>query len=1023
MTSILRLNKDRSSFLFRRNGANDGANNDKLELTLPDISRLDTKSFSDLFDQFTNYPTPDEPTAHIYESPTSSLSTRFTAAGGAKPDLRTQAMMSQKTYGNQYSNLYLDIARNDSTGSSRYSQASQRESDFSPLVTRQSSSSSYSPCLEPWSTDSTAVPAKNKPSNISIKSVKHASAGTSGSYETTHRSRSKARSPGNQLPLSPLNLDKPLPPGPDERKAASLSAPNLLLTQSSKSVKPVIKHNRCLLSTPTPSQPAFSHPERTTSVRRASTGQSISELPAWTPKAIREARRGKAAAPAHRRKRSASEDVASRDPTITLQKRHTMNITPSSVPATMTGGLQLPKRRRQQPHSLISATTAENVIHRIMSNLDSLDDLVSAALVSKGFLRTFQRNESALVSHIMFKTSPPAWELRRSILAQQDSNIFSVKDFRDDFKTLATWRDYALKQHHRNGSLFKPATLDGLLGYNEQRRVDVENAFQRIWTFCVLFGGSTDQAGTAQIQIDWLNGSRAPKNQKLGAGFGVGNHKGLGTSELEDISEIWHSLQSLLAGFHGREQEARRYGVFDNWQVGQNTSEQEHLTEWISHLVALGPRTLLSVSSCSFQQAAALGLSMNWGLPPVGQSRTSFLMAAISQVYQDRLIEEATLKAARFSMPRIPTHRPTRSFDERQLSTVDPSTTKITHAQSLRIDTSVPKRRPVSTFVTATASTRLEIRPDCDPLNLPSGVSNILPTSPSADPSVFYGLAAAPAVSTKLGATLFPMQYAVPGPRIPFQQPERAAQTNFEVIDPVDKAMNVLVKELGFEETRARKALAMCDSGSGIDLQKAVELLAIDAKAVTRRPVSPVELPTPQDLVSPKAGRKQPKTYCSGHCKTSGSVHSRKKSTGSASIASVSPISMIEERRWQSTVTVQTTGAETTPRAKSVGFKAWKVLGMNDKPYRKNSILGMEEYQAKVERKKSMRATSGSQAPRVKEGLSTNLLGIGLGMGGSAVGKNAETQLEHARAKERLKKERPGTFYRPRNNASAPLFT
>lgn len=1023
MTSILRLNKDRSSFLFRRNGTNGGANNGKPELTLPDISRLDTQSFSDLFDRFTNYPTPGEPTAEIYESPTSALSTTLKVAGGAKPDLRTQALTSQKTYGNQYSNLHLDIARNDSTGSSRYSQASQRESDFSPLVTRQSSSSSYSPCPEPWSTSSTAAPVKNKPSNLLLKPITHASTSTSGSYETANRSRSKARSPGTPAPLSPLNLDKPLPPGPDERKTASLSAPNLLLNQSSKSVKPVIKRDQALAPTPKPSQPAFSHPERTTSVRRASTGQSISELPAWTPKAIREARRGKAAAPAHRRKRSASENIVVRDPIPTLQKRHTMNITPSSVPATMTGALQPPRRRRHRPHSLISAATAENVIHRIMSNLDNLDDLVSAALVSKGFLRTFQRNESKLVSHIIFKSSRPSWELRRSILAQQGTDNFTVKDFRDDFKTLALWREYALKQHHRNAALFKPATLDGLLGYNDQRRTDVDNAFQRIWTFCVLFGKSTNQASPTQVQIDWLNGSRAANNQKLGAGFGIGNHKGLDTSELEDISEIWHSLQSLIGGFHGREQEARRYGVFDNWQVGHNTSEQEHLTEWVSYLVALGPPTVLSVSSCSFERANTLGLSMNWPLPPVGQSRTSFLMAAISQVYQDRLIEEATLKAARFSMPRMPTHRPTRSFDERQLNTIDPSITTISHAQSLRIDTSMPKRRPVSTIVTATTSARLEIRPDCDPLNLPAGVSNILPTSPSADPSVFYGLAAAPAVSTKLGATLFPMQYALPGPKVPFQQPERAAMTNFEVVDPVDKAMNVLVRDLGFEETRARKALAMCDSGSGIDLQKAVELLAIDGKAVTRRPVSPVELPTPQDLISPKAARKQPKTYCSGHCKTGGSVHSRNKSTGSASIASVSPISIKEERRWQTTVTTQPTEAEATTRTKSVGFKPWKVLGMNDIPNRKNSILGMEEYQAKVERKKSMRATSGNQAPKVKEGLSKNLLGIGLGIGGSTFTKNAESQLEHARAKERLKKERPGTFYRPRNNASAPLLT
>ncbi|KAK5061359.1 hypothetical protein LTR84_007901 [Exophiala bonariae] len=1013
MTSILRLNKDRSSFLFRRSGTNGGVNKGKPELILPDISRIDAQSFSDLFDQFTNYPSPDERAAQLLESANAAFSVSA-IPGSARTDLRSQALTNQKAYGHQYSNLHLDIVRNDSTGSSRYSQTSQRESDFSPLVTRQSSSSSYSPCPEPWAEASQAPATKKRPSIRIVKSNQQFSSRTSsGSHEGTNRSRSKAQVPPVSPALpSPLNLDKPLPPGPDETKVASLSAPNLLLSHSSQPVKSVGRQSQKSPPTPKLSQQTFSHPERTTSIRRASTGQSILELPAWTPKAIRDAQRGKAAAPNHRRKRSASENVGLRNTTPALQKRHTMNIAPSSIP--MSKSLQVTRRHQRQSRSLISATTAESVIHRIMSNLDDLDDLASAAMVSKGFLRTFQRNESSLVSHIIAKSSRPAWELRRSILAQEGSDIFTLKDFMNDFKTLATVRDHALQQH---ASSFKPATLEGLLGRSEQRRADIQNAFLRIWTFCVLFG---NQANAIQAQVDWLNGTRAAKNKKRGPGFGIGNDNGLSIAELEDINELWHSLQSLLSGFHGREQEARQFGVFDNWEVGQNTSEQEHLNEWIAYLVTLGPQTVLSVSSCLFEQANMLGLTTNWPVPPPGQSRTTFLLTAISRVYQDRVMEEAALKAAKFSMPRVPSHRPTRSFDE-TLNTAPSNSGTVILGHSLRIDTSMNKRRPVSTMITA--NTSLEIRPDCDPQNLAPGPANLLPTSPSADPSAFYGLATAPTVSAKLGATLFPMHYAVPGPKVPFQQPERAAMTNFEVIDPVDKAMNILVKELGFEETRARKALAMCDSGSGIDLEKAVELLAVDAKAVTRRPVSPVELPTPQDLISPKAARKNTKAYCSGSCKTGNTTpHSRHRSTGSASIASVSPMSIKEETQWPSTVATLSTDMETAVRTKNVSFKAWRVLARTDVPKRRNSVLAIEEYQAKVERKKSLRATKVVPAPKVKEGLSKNLLGMGLGIGSSVVAKNAESQLEHARARERLKKERPGTFYRPRNNASAPLL-
>ncbi|EXJ72126.1 uncharacterized protein A1O5_04630 [Cladophialophora psammophila CBS 110553] len=723
-----------------------------------------------------------------------------------------------------------------------------------------------------------------------------------------------------------------------------------------------------------------------------------------------------------------------------MSRRHTVDIQKLALTAPFSS--RPPQTAPKQNRRPITAATAERVIYRIMCSLHSARDLQATAMVSKGFLRTFQRNESKLVSHLVFKISRAAWELRRSILALKGSNDFLLKDYRRDCRTLDALKAFIVA--HCSSSC-KQSTVVGLLGQDDARKSQIDDALWRIWTFCTLFGDTVGQSGPAQTEIDWLNGSRAANNKQLGAGFAIGNGKGLMTHELEDMNEMWQCLQILVSGFRGREQEAKRYGVFDNWHLRETTSESQHLTEWTSYLLALGPQTVLSLSSCSFEQAKMLGLT-NWPVPPAGQSRTSFLTTAIAQVYQERVLEDATRRAARMSMrqmpgqssvPRAPTHRPTRSLDEHL--TFLPSTRTTAQSQSLRIDTSSQKRRPVST--NALAGVRMEIRPDCDPANTRhetqpdrdaiSGTnlpSHLLPTSPTADPTVYYSLSMTPTASTKLGATLFPMDYASPTPRVPFRAPEPPAASASAVVDPVDKAMDLLVRELGFAETRARKALAMCDSGSGIDLQKAIELLTVDSKDAHQENPLPVELPTPVSLVSAsRAMRLQlPKTYCDGHCQRMPTIsHSRNRSTGTTGTAtdvSISPVSALAEEEWQDTISPLLSAPTLTPRSKAPltrgpsKAKAWKVLGMDSIPKRKNSVLHIEEYQAKVERRKSMRANTngGQQSPKIKEGLGKNLLGLGLAIGSSAGSKSVEAQLERVREEERRKKEKYHTSCMPR---------
>ncbi|ETI23320.1 hypothetical protein G647_05120 [Cladophialophora carrionii CBS 160.54] len=771
------------------------------------------------------------------------------------------------------------------------------------------------------------------------------------------------------------------------------------------------------------------------SARRGSDGEAaIGKAMIWSSRSIREARLGKAVASGLYRNRSASDTEVPQHgrPLNEKSRRHTVDM--QKLASTVPSSSRSAQTGRKQNNRPITAATAERVIYRIMCSVHTAQDLQATAMVSKGFYRTFQRNESKLVSHLMFKSSRAAWELRRSTLALRGSNDFLLKDYRRDCRTLDALKAFIVAHCSAN---CKPTTLIGLLGEDDVRAVQINDALWRIWTFCSLFGNTVGQSKPSQTEIDWLNGSRAASNKHLGAGFAIGNGKGLSIRELEDMNEMWQCLQVLVSGFHGREQEAKRFGVFDNWHLRETTTDSQHLHEWTSYLLALGPQTVLTLSGHSFDQAKMLGLT-SWPLPPAGQSRSSFLTAAIAQVYQERILEDATRRASQMSFrqpapARAPSHRPTRSLDEKQLAPMVPRHAGKLQTQSLRIDTSAQRRRPVSTIATNVtgnvslgirpdcdpASTRMEIRPDCDPAWRTSQAPSILPTSPTVDPTVYYSLSTTATASAKLGATLFPMDYASPAPRVPFPVPERTMAPVSEVVDPVDKAMNLLVGELGFAETRARKALAMCDTGSGIDLQKAIELLNVDSRDLKPKNALPVELPTPGGLASPAKAQmlQPPKAYCDGYCKRSSTLsHSRNQSTGTAGTAtddSVSPISIFNDAEWSDTISPLAGSSLSGSRKGTMNrvsskAKAWKVLGLDNSPKGKNSVLRIDEYQAKVERRKSMRAAAfgGEHSPKIKEGLGKNLLSLGLGVGSSAAAKSVEEQLDRARAEERRKKEK-----------------
>ena len=49
--------------------------------------------------------------------------------------------------------------------------------------------------------------------------------------------------------------------------------------------------------------------------------------------------------------------------------------------------------------------------------------------------------------------------------------------------------------------------------------------------------------------------------------FGRGNHGGLSSEQLYDMTELWNCFNWLVQGLEGRTEQARQFGVFDNTEV------------------------------------------------------------------------------------------------------------------------------------------------------------------------------------------------------------------------------------------------------------------------------------------------------------------------------------------------------------------------------------------------------------------------------------------------------------------------
>lgn len=499
----------------------------------------------------------------------------------------------------------------------------------------------------------------------------------------------------------------------------------------------------------------------------------------------------------------------------------------------------------------------------IMSMLDNVIDLLSCAMTNKEFYTTFKRHEYLLVDRVLFNQSPAAWELRYSVSHLERPSPFRMKSVLQDLDSLRVLEDFITMNCHQ---LLRKESLDALHSDKSRRKLELEDALWSIWTFCNLFGKSSPNDSALPKQIEWLNGGSRSRDTMF--------RTAIKKRRLEDTMEMWRCLEHLLSGFKGQEVAARKVGLFDSTN-SCDISDTDLLDLWIMDILSRGPKAVLTLWSCDFEQAKMLGLT-RWTPPAKGRERTKFLSAAVEEVYRERLMQEAKQKALDFRKSRQARRKSTSEVSH-AVPGLPKSSRDNNRRASLRVETALKPLPPMPASAPPPIPRGIgEIMPDCDPRSEVNDMSTPV-LSPTTNPSVFSPLSMTANSSVRLGPTLFPITRQGADD---IHQGSSDAETreDLRVEDPSDKALRVLTQDMGFPSVDAKKALAMSDSGSGLDLQQAIDILTSNVRSIRPQRQSHItELPTIRDEedIQKPPGPSKPE-YCENTCTRFVSVEPQK---------------------------------------------------------------------------------------------------------------------------------------------------
>ncbi|CAI7646293.1 unnamed protein product [Penicillium glandicola] len=492
-----------------------------------------------------------------------------------------------------------------------------------------------------------------------------------------------------------------------------------------------------------------------------------------------------------------------------------------------------------------------DLILSIMQNIDSLDDLFNFVLVNKKIYTAFKRRELPMLKNALFKMSPPAWEMREmsppwemewQLLIDPDSQVpeytptLYLQRYAQDIYTLAKLKSLVLA---RCAPFLRRDTVRGLAGVDNTRAEEVDDAFWRLWTFCRIFGCGKGRENDIAGQMDWLKGGVQARNyttlastmtQPFGMnnvlfeppeGFGRGNLSGLSQKQMYDLTEIWTCMGVLLQPLHGKCIEARKVGIFDDMNVadGDLAREETVLEEWTSYILTLGLGAVLTLSSvcpadttaATFTKAKSIGLT-KWEPTETEASRSSFLKEAVSRAYE---LQERTLDSPTEISPQKTTlTQHDREIRKRQAGFAHELRRRRERGSDPDPEArlSFSTERPMSEFSTIVHNLNASIR---DHRPIPSVPALVLDRSSTST----SGTAPHTPIHLSDPANYFALSYTPPPPAM-VPLPLRP-----QVLDPVDRAIHMMVHELGFSTQDAKWALKITDTGEGIDISAAMQLL------------------------------------------------------------------------------------------------------------------------------------------------------------------------------------------------------
>ena len=358
-----------------------------------------------------------------------------------------------------------------------------------------------------------------------------------------------------------------------------------------------------------------------------------------------------------------------------LVRKRSSSAPPASPPQRHASVHEVAIERQEQ----VSADAAEQIIVKIMANLDSLEDLFRTAIIDKGFYRTFKRHELDLMQQVLRNASPAAWEHREftppnadeadpedDLPVEEYTPTTYLECYGQDLQIIGGLKALIVE---RCSSVLRSSTADALATTDPDVSRRVDSAFWRIWTFCTIFGATKGREDDINGQMDWLRGGVIAHTQTcthsvMGSesmdlnsvllaaplSFAKGNNpgKGLTAEELYDMMELWTCLGALTQGLHGRTAQARQFGIFDGIEVkdGDINGEEALVEEWLHYIMSLGLDATLGIGALAaepgpdaFELAKEQGWT-KWGpphTPEKGIIRSTFLKEAIGRVYQERI--------------------------------------------------------------------------------------------------------------------------------------------------------------------------------------------------------------------------------------------------------------------------------------------------------------------------------------------------------------------------------------------------